>query len=234
MPTLVSAAEYLNFSYRPDVEYVDGILVERGEATVAHGLLQAILIQTFSPDQKELGLLPLPNVRMQIVAGRPHPGPLAVSSAVAARKSRDARFRGPLSTFFPMIVFRSSSSGWVISSGPVSATWCCSIRSRARLFALKMARYCGRSLRHSIYLPARFHSTPTRSSGSSGTSSVGSSSKNSKPGPDESGPGSSFRAGAPDATEPPPCGNGSESGSSGPCTAVSASSACVLPLRLAE
>jgi Uma2 family endonuclease len=43
-PPLVSADEYLNTSYRPDKEYVDGVLVERSMPTFFHALLQAILI----------------------------------------------------------------------------------------------------------------------------------------------------------------------------------------------
>jgi hypothetical protein len=39
--------EYLNSSYSPDMEYVDGVLVERGEPTLAHGLLQVILCANF-------------------------------------------------------------------------------------------------------------------------------------------------------------------------------------------
>src|SRR5438105_3551590 len=36
-PPLVSVDEYLNSSYHPDVEYVDGVLVERGMPTIAAG-----------------------------------------------------------------------------------------------------------------------------------------------------------------------------------------------------
>ena len=38
--------EYLNTSYRPEVEFVDGMLVERGMLTPAHGALQRSLRNT--------------------------------------------------------------------------------------------------------------------------------------------------------------------------------------------
>jgi Uma2 family endonuclease len=64
---LVSVDEYLNSSYRPDMEYVDGALVERGMPTIAHSLLQMILIEYFSQYRKALRFLPLPEVRTQII-----------------------------------------------------------------------------------------------------------------------------------------------------------------------
>ena len=67
IPQLVSVEEYLSSSYRPDLEYVDGVLVERGMPTIAHSLLQMILIQYLARYQKALGFLPLPEVRTQIV-----------------------------------------------------------------------------------------------------------------------------------------------------------------------
>jgi Uma2 family endonuclease len=66
-PPLVPVDEYLNSSYRPDMEYVDGVLVERGMPTIAHSLLQMILIQHFGRHQKALRFLSLPEVRTQIV-----------------------------------------------------------------------------------------------------------------------------------------------------------------------
>jgi Uma2 family endonuclease len=39
----VPVEEYLNTAYHPDMEYVDGVLVERSMPTLAHGILQMIL-----------------------------------------------------------------------------------------------------------------------------------------------------------------------------------------------
>jgi Uma2 family endonuclease len=65
--TLVSPEEYLNSSYHPDMEYVDGVLVERGMPTIAHSLLQMILIEHFVRYRKALRFQPLPDVRTQII-----------------------------------------------------------------------------------------------------------------------------------------------------------------------
>ena len=66
---LISADEYLNSSYHPDREYVDGVLVERGEATIAHALLHVILCSPLSAYRRQLRFEPLPSVRTQIVEG---------------------------------------------------------------------------------------------------------------------------------------------------------------------
>ena len=65
---LVPVDEYLNSSYTPDMEYVDGVLVERGVPTLYHSLLQAILIRCFFPFEKEFRFKALPEVRTQIIA----------------------------------------------------------------------------------------------------------------------------------------------------------------------
>ena len=66
---MVSAEEYLNSSYHPEREYVDGALVERGEATISHGLLQCIVGVNLSAYREKLRFEPLPSVRTQIIAG---------------------------------------------------------------------------------------------------------------------------------------------------------------------
>lgn len=65
--SVVPVEEYLNSSYSPDMEYVDGVLVERGVPTIAHGLLQMILIRCFSAFEEALGFLTIPEVRTQII-----------------------------------------------------------------------------------------------------------------------------------------------------------------------
>jgi len=45
--TLVSLDQYLNTSYEPDMDFVDGILVKRNVGTQLHGRLQAILASYF-------------------------------------------------------------------------------------------------------------------------------------------------------------------------------------------
>lgn len=52
-PALVSAEEYLSTSYRPEMEFVDGVLEERGMPTELHGLFQALLAAYFWVHRKQ-------------------------------------------------------------------------------------------------------------------------------------------------------------------------------------
>ncbi len=56
-PTLAHAPvdEYLNSSYDHDMEYVDGVLVERSLPTISHSFLNPILIGHFRQLEKEYG-----------------------------------------------------------------------------------------------------------------------------------------------------------------------------------
>jgi Uma2 family endonuclease len=63
----VSVDEYLASSYRPDLEYVDGYLVERSVPTFLHSLLQVLLIAYFRQYEKECKFKVLPELRTQII-----------------------------------------------------------------------------------------------------------------------------------------------------------------------
>ena len=65
---LVSVDDYLNSSYEHDVDFVDGVLVERGMPTLPHSLLQALLVIYFRAVEKEYSFKVLPEARTQIVA----------------------------------------------------------------------------------------------------------------------------------------------------------------------
>lgn len=69
-PTMpvVSVDEYLNTSYSPDVEFVDGQLVEKGTPTRFHQLLSAILLEWFRRYEKHYRVKALADCRTQIVA----------------------------------------------------------------------------------------------------------------------------------------------------------------------
>jgi Uma2 family endonuclease len=69
VPTLplVSVDDYLSSTYHPEKEYVDGVLVERSVPTIAHSLLQMILIRYFSEYEDSLDFLSLPEVRTRII-----------------------------------------------------------------------------------------------------------------------------------------------------------------------
>jgi Uma2 family endonuclease len=64
---LVSVDEYLNSSWSPDMEYVDGVLVERTVPTIAHSLLQIILGAYFRQFESAFQFKVLPEVRTQII-----------------------------------------------------------------------------------------------------------------------------------------------------------------------
>ena len=66
---LVSVEEYLNTSYEHDMEYVDGMLVKREMPTIAHSLLQKLLLFWFAGYEKAIGFIAIQEVRIQIIAG---------------------------------------------------------------------------------------------------------------------------------------------------------------------
>ena len=56
--TLISVDEYLNTSYDPDVEYVDGVLVERNVGDWPHSLVQSNLIFAFRSKYPQVYAVP--------------------------------------------------------------------------------------------------------------------------------------------------------------------------------
>jgi len=56
--TLISLEEYLSTSYDPDVEYVDGELVERNVGDLLHSLMQRNIILTFGVKYPNILALP--------------------------------------------------------------------------------------------------------------------------------------------------------------------------------
>src|ERR1700683_477588 len=60
---MISVEEYLNRSYDPDVEYVDGVLVERNIGDWLHSLVQSNVI--FALGQKHPRIYALPGLRSQ-------------------------------------------------------------------------------------------------------------------------------------------------------------------------
>lgn len=85
---IVSAEEYLNSSYRPDVEYVEGHLVKRSVPTYLHSMLQAILIAYFRQFEKDYKFKALPELRTQIVERRRYRIPDLLLCAVPTRIDR--------------------------------------------------------------------------------------------------------------------------------------------------
>lgn len=66
--TLISVEEYLSTSYDPDVEYVDGVLVERNVGDWPHSLVQRNLIVCLSRKYPEI--FAVPELRSQTRATR--------------------------------------------------------------------------------------------------------------------------------------------------------------------
>lgn len=64
--TLVSVEEYLNTSYSPDREYVDGRIVERNLGEKTHSTIQTNLAGWFLERRKNLGMRPFVEQRVQV------------------------------------------------------------------------------------------------------------------------------------------------------------------------
>ncbi len=68
--TLVPLAEYLNTSYRPDCDYLEGELLERNVGEWDHSRLQMLLARYLSNREKQWGILVVPEQRVQVKAKR--------------------------------------------------------------------------------------------------------------------------------------------------------------------
>ena len=64
--TLVSVAEYLSTSYRPDCDYIDGEVQERNLGTRPHATLQFLIAQWFNDRFDEYGCSGLPGQRVRV------------------------------------------------------------------------------------------------------------------------------------------------------------------------
>jgi Uma2 family endonuclease len=69
-PTLVSLSEYLETSYRPDCDYLDGELLERNVGELDHSGLQMSLSYYLYSRKKQWGIWVLPEQRVQVKAKR--------------------------------------------------------------------------------------------------------------------------------------------------------------------
>jgi Uma2 family endonuclease len=66
----VALSEYLNTSYRPDCDYLEGELLERHVGEWDHARLQALLSGWLFDREKSLGILVALSTRVQVKAGR--------------------------------------------------------------------------------------------------------------------------------------------------------------------
>jgi Uma2 family endonuclease len=68
--TLVSVDEYLATSYRPDCDFVDGVVIERNAGTKDHSKLQREVLAWFRDHRRELRLTAFPEQRVQVARRR--------------------------------------------------------------------------------------------------------------------------------------------------------------------
>ena len=68
--TLVPLSEYLETSYRPDCDYLEGELLERNVGEWDHSRLQGLLYRYLSNREKQWGILVVPEQRVQVKARR--------------------------------------------------------------------------------------------------------------------------------------------------------------------
>jgi Uma2 family endonuclease len=68
--TSVLLSEYLDTSYRPDCEYIDGELRERNVGESEHSRLQALLIGYLLNREAQWGIVVMPEHRIQVKATR--------------------------------------------------------------------------------------------------------------------------------------------------------------------
>jgi Uma2 family endonuclease len=68
--SLVSVHEYLSTSYRPDCDYVDGVVLERNLGETDHSLLQMEIGHYYRSRRQQWGLWALVEQRVQVSATR--------------------------------------------------------------------------------------------------------------------------------------------------------------------
>ena len=69
-PALLSMEHYLNTSYRPDVDFVEGHVEERCLGEFEHATLQSAINGWFWPRRKDWGILPVTEQRIRVAEDR--------------------------------------------------------------------------------------------------------------------------------------------------------------------
>jgi Uma2 family endonuclease len=82
-PLPVSVSEYLHTSYRPDCDFVDGVIEERNLGELDHAELQGAFLLYFNQHKQEWGVRAVPGIRVRT-------GPLRVRIADVAILSVNA------------------------------------------------------------------------------------------------------------------------------------------------
>jgi Uma2 family endonuclease len=70
IPVLTSVDEYRRTVYRPDCDYVDGVVVERNVGERDHSIVQGALLAWMHARRRQLGIYVFPEQRVQVKATR--------------------------------------------------------------------------------------------------------------------------------------------------------------------
>jgi Uma2 family endonuclease len=85
-PVRISPGEYLHTSYRPDCDYVDGVVEERNLGELDHSAVQGALLQWFENHRHEWGIHAYLELRIQVSPTRFRVADLCVISTSAPRE----------------------------------------------------------------------------------------------------------------------------------------------------
>lgn len=85
--THISVEEYLNTTYRPDCDYVDGEVVERNLGERRHARPQALIVASLVSQEKQWGIEVLPEQRVQVTPTRFRIPDICVLSPGAPREN---------------------------------------------------------------------------------------------------------------------------------------------------
>jgi Uma2 family endonuclease len=84
--TLIPVSEYLQTSYEPDRDYIDGEVQERNVGEWEHAALQGILTAIFFNHRKAWGVITLPEQRVQVSGSNYRVADLCVVATSAPRE----------------------------------------------------------------------------------------------------------------------------------------------------
>jgi Uma2 family endonuclease len=82
----ISVSEYLRTSYRPDCDYVDGVVEERNLGEFDHAALQEALLEWFRKHKEEWRVRAYPELRVQVSPTRFRVADICVLSISAPRE----------------------------------------------------------------------------------------------------------------------------------------------------
>lgn len=102
-PSLVSVEEYLSTSYEPEVEFVDGVLVDRGMPTELHGIFQLLLGAYLLSFSEQFGFAVSSETRTEVVKRRRYRVPDIVVAPVPVEEG--------VITRVPWIIIEINSPG---------------------------------------------------------------------------------------------------------------------------